>query len=93
MEPKPGDMHFLQMSMALDRRWRGTENLDLIPPVSIPIPVDPAGIYTGLPHFCSFGKEVRPGTESWITILSELPALQHRDLRHIISQPSALVLC
>ena len=57
-----GQKFFLQMSMTLDRDCRDTKNLDLIPPVSISIPVDPSGAYTGLPHFCSFGSQVRPRT-------------------------------
>ena len=54
----------LQTSMTLDRECRDLKNLDLIPPVSIQIPVDPAGLYTGLPHFCSFGSQV-----GWVSTL------------------------
>ncbi|KAK9828160.1 hypothetical protein WJX74_001187 [Apatococcus lobatus] len=59
MAAAPGPADKTKMSMTLDRECRDTRNLDLIPPVSISIPVDPSGAYTGLPHFCSFGSQVK----------------------------------
>lgn len=37
---------------------RGAHALPLVPIVSVPVPVNPAGRYQGLAHFASFGATI-----------------------------------